>query len=222
MLVFGDSGCPVILFPTSCARYYENKDYRIIESATRLIDNGKVRIYCPDSIDDRSWYNTSIHPADRVKTHLAYENVILCDVMQQAMDDTKKKKVAVAGCSFGGFHAANLAFRHPDRVSALISMSGSFDIRQLIQDYYDDDCYFNNPPDYLPNLNDTWFIARLRKMRIILGTGEWDPCLEDNTALSKILESKQIPHRLDIRAQSGHDWPWWREVFPEYVAAILK
>ncbi|MEW6653016.1 MAG: esterase, partial [Bacteroidota bacterium] len=64
MLVFGHTGFPVILFPTSKGKYYENKDNGLIDSAAHLIENGKIKIYCPDGIDAMSWYNYIIHPAD--------------------------------------------------------------------------------------------------------------------------------------------------------------
>lgn len=220
MLVFGHSGYPVILFPTSKARYYENKDFKLIDSAAHLIDSGKIKIYCPDGIDSESWYNYAIHPADRVKTHIGYENVILNDVIEFAKYETGKNRVAVGGCSFGAYHAANLAFRHPDKVSYIISMGGSFNIKQFIMGYYDDNCYFNNPPDYLPNLNEEWYLNNIKKMGIVLGTGEHDMCLDENIKLSQILNQKGIEHWLDIRQGAGHDWQWWREMFPEYLSKI--
>ncbi|MBI3122811.1 MAG: esterase family protein [Ignavibacteriales bacterium] len=220
MLVFGHSGYPVILFPTSKGKYYENKDFGLVESAAHLLDSGKIKIYCPDGIDAMSWYNYIIHPADRVKTHMAYERVILNDVVEFAKFETGAKKVGVAGCSFGGYHAANLAFRHPDKVGYLFSMGGAFDIKQFIHGYYDDDCYFNNPADYLPNLNDAWYLEHINKMGIVLGTGEWDICLDENKRLSQILSAKGINHWLDVRPGTGHDWNWWREMFPEYLSKI--
>ena len=60
--------------------------------------------------------------------------------------------------------------RHPDVVSACVTMSGSFDIKSFLDGYYDDNVYFNSPPDYLPNMGDEWFLSRLRQMRIVLGT----------------------------------------------------
>ena len=96
MLVFGRSGFPVIIFPTSSARYYQAKDFGLINAAAYLIDTGKIKIYCPDSIDNISWYNTSIHPAERVKTQIAYEEVILNDVIEFAYQDTGFDKVALA------------------------------------------------------------------------------------------------------------------------------
>src|SRR3970282_573962 len=101
MLVFGHSGFPVIAFPTSKARYYELKDFGIIGSAHHLIESGRIKIYCPDGIDWESWYNDSIHPADRIKTHIGYENLILYDVIEFAKHDCDSRQVAVAGCSFG-------------------------------------------------------------------------------------------------------------------------
>lgn len=50
----------------------------------RFRRSGRVTIYCPDAIDLDSFYNKSIHPADRMRTHNAYENVILHDVIDFA------------------------------------------------------------------------------------------------------------------------------------------
>ncbi len=220
MLVFGHAGFPLILFPTSKGKYYENKDHGLIESVASFIDEGKVKIYCPDGIDAMSWYNFIIHPADRVKTHIAYERTIINDVIEFAKFETGLAKVGLAGCSFGGYHAANLAFRHPDKIKYLFSMSGAFDIKEFIYGYYDDNCYFNNPPDYLPNLNDEWYLNNIKEMKIILGAGEKDLCLEENMRLSNILKEKNINHLLDIRPDAGHDWNWWREMFPQYLTKI--
>ena len=220
MLVFGHAGYPIILFPTANGNYYENKDSKLIESAAHLIDEGKIKIYCPDGVDADSWYNNSISPADRVKTHIGYENVILNDVIEYIKHDTGDVGIGAAGCSFGAYHAANLAFRHPDLISYLICMGGTYDIKQFINGYYDDNCYFNNPPDYLPNLDDPWYLDQIKKMGIIVGTGDQDMCLNDNTHLSDILYNKGIKHWLDIRKGAGHDWQWWREMFPDYLSKI--
>ena len=77
----------------------------------------------------------------------------------------------MTGCSFGGYHAVNFALKHPDVVTHCVSMSGAFDIHQFLDGYYDNDCYFNNPPDFLPNMSDDWFLSRYRQMKIVLGIG---------------------------------------------------
>ena len=129
MLIFGSGrGLPVTIFPTSFGRYHQNKDFGLVDSVASFVDNDRVTVYCPDSIDLDSFYNKGIHPADRIRTHIAYENVIVHDVFDFARREASTDRVAVCGASLGAYHAANIAFRHPDAVSLLISLSGSFDI----------------------------------------------------------------------------------------------
>lgn len=220
MLVFGHAGFPVIIFPTSRARYYQAKDFGLINAAAYLLDTGKIKIFCPDSLDNLSWYNTNIHPADRVKTQIAYEEVILNDVIEFAFQDTGFDKVCLSGCSFGGYHSTNIAFRNPDKVRYLFTMGGASNIKRFLDGYYDDNCYFNNPPDYLANLTDNKILDAIKKIGIILGTGEFDTCLDENKELSRILSEKQIPYWLDVRKNTGHDWNWWKEMFVEYLSKI--
>lgn len=212
-LVFGHSGKPVILFPTSMGRYYENKDFKLIDSVQNFINEGKIKIYCPDSIDSLSWYNKNIHPSERVRNHIWYDKFLLEELLPLAKSETGRDKVVMAGCSFGGYHAANFAFRHPWAVSHLFSMSGAFDIRSQLDGFYNDDVYFNNPVDYLPNnIN-----PELWQLKIVLGTSDRDICRADNENLSGILHQKGIQHWLDIRPNADHDWPIWRDMFPEYI-----
>ena len=216
LLVFGHSGYPVILFPTSMGRYYENKDFKMIDSIQWFIDEGKIKVYCVDSIDKQSWYNKEAHPTDRVKNHLWYDKAILEEVVGIARHETGYDKVITAGCSFGGYHAINFAFRHPWLVSHVFSMSGAFDMRSQLDGFYNEDVYFNNPVDYLVNESnpDLW------NMKIILGTSDRDICRGENERLSKILSDKSIDHWLDIRHNADHDWPIWRSMFPDYLSKI--
>jgi esterase/lipase superfamily enzyme len=216
MLVFGHSGYPVILFPTSKGSYYQNKDMGLVETARWFLDNGKVKLYCPDSLDALSWYNKSIPPADRVRNHILYERLLLDEIVPRIVHETGHNRIAVAGCSFGGYHSANFAFRHPALTAFCFSMSGVFDIRSFTDGYYDDNIYFNNPVDYIPNDSD----PALWQMGIVLGTGDRDICRGQNELMSRLLTVKSIPHWLDIRANRDHDWPMWKEMFPHYLSLL--
>src|ERR671935_1544931 len=97
MLVFGSGGgLPLILFPTSFGRYYQNKDFHLGDAVAPLVDSGCVTVYCPDAIDLESFYNKSIHPADRMRTHNAYERVIVNDVFDLARRECSTPRVAVS------------------------------------------------------------------------------------------------------------------------------
>jgi esterase/lipase superfamily enzyme len=216
MLTFGKTGYPIILFPTSSGRYYENKDFKLIEAASYFVEEGKVKIYCPDSIDAFSWYHKGIAPAERIKNHLWYEKLILEELLPRARKETGFQKVIVAGCSFGGYHAANIAFRHPQLVSHLWSMSGIFDIRRQMDGFYNDDVYFNNPVDFLPDDKN----PELWNLKIVLGTADRDICRQDNENLARILSEKGMNYWLDIRHNADHDWIVWREMFPDYLSKL--
>jgi esterase/lipase superfamily enzyme len=97
-------------------------------------------------------------------------------------------------------------------------MSGAFDLSNFLDGYYDQDCYFNLPTHFLPNLTDPWFFECYRRNNYVLATGWDDQCLGQNQNLSGILGSKGIPHRLYVwDSPNSHDWPTWRRMVEQYV-----
>jgi esterase/lipase superfamily enzyme len=49
------------------------------------------------------------------------------------------------GCSFGGYHAANIALRHPAFLRGCFRSPALSIYRGFLSGYYDQDCYFNLP-----------------------------------------------------------------------------
>jgi esterase/lipase superfamily enzyme len=66
------------------------------------------------------------------------------------------------------FLSANAYFKHPDVFRGVIAMSGSYAVRSYLKGHYDDNVYFNNPVDYLPNLNDVFSHSRELDTRTIV------------------------------------------------------
>jgi esterase/lipase superfamily enzyme len=220
LLVFGHAGVPMIVFPTSMGRFYDYEDRSMIKVIEWRYESGALQGFCVDSVDAESWYNKQIHPRDRVLRHMQYEQYVLNEVISFVRTKNSSSELALTGCSFGGYHVMNFALRHPDLISRAVSMGGAFDIRQFLNGYYDDDCYFNCPPDFLPNLTDDWYLNRYRNhTQLVLATGERDICLGANEQLARIMEQKHIPHWLDIwRNETGHDWPWWQQMTVKFFS----
>jgi len=231
-LVFGHAGQPILVFPTSMGRFFEYEDAGMIHSLASKLESGQLQVFCPDGVDGESWYNKSVHPGARIWRHVQYERFIVHEFLPflkwknwareiagagHARASRDGVEIAVTGCSFGGYHAFNFAMRHPDIVSACVTMSGSFDIKSFLDGYYDENVYFNNPPDYLPNMGDDWYLSRYRRMKIVLGSADWDMCLDANVKMSAILHNKAVPHWLDIYGDhSKHDWPLWQRMAAKY------
>lgn len=222
MVVFGKSGFPLIIFPTATGGLNEVKDLGLVQSIESLVEEEVLRIYCPDSYNPLSWFNQAISAPERLNAHLMYEKMVIREIIEPACTENGFNTVGLVGFGFGGFQAANLAFRHPQLVSWLISIGSGFDIRSFLDNFYDDKVYFNNPPDYLPNLWDRWYLDQFRAMKIILGTGEWDFCVSETVKISNILNDKGIAHWLDVVRWAGHDWLWWREMFIRYISLALE
>ena len=101
-------------------------------------------------------------------------------------------------------------------------MSGMYDLQQYTKGYYDEDVYFNSPQAYMPNLNDDYYLPRLQKashIHILSGSGSYESP-DASRRFSEVLNSKGIPHELDIWGHDmPHDWPTWRAMLPYVLGA---
>ncbi len=219
MLVFGHAGTPILVFPTSLGRFFEWEDFGMVEALSEQLENGWNMMFCVDGIDRETFYNKALHPAARMLRYNQYQQYIMEEVLPFIHHTSGNEFIIVTGASFGAYHAATFMFKYPWNFGKLISLSGTFDIKPWLDGYYDDNVYFNNPVDFLPNLNDPHILDRMRQNHYILYAGEYDPCLPDNQHMSQILASKDIHHTVDIwPGVFGHDWPWWRVVIRRHIA----
>src|SRR3712207_1695427 len=69
LLLYGWGGRPVIAFPTSFGRFYQNEDFSLIHSVSDRLENGHLQIVCVDAVDTESWYNRSIPTHERARRH---------------------------------------------------------------------------------------------------------------------------------------------------------
>ena len=124
----------------------------------------------------------------------------------------------MTGCSFGAYHAANIALRHAELFPRAICLSGAYDMSKMGWGERGDTFYFHNPVDYVANLNGAhldWLRSRV-EVTLVVGQGPWEDdnasgALSSTLRLASLLEAKAIPHELDVWGyDSAHDWPWWR------------
>lgn len=218
LLVFGHAGLPVVVFPTSGGRFYEFENRGMVAALADKIDAGRLQLFCVDSVNMESWYNLHLPPRLRVARHTQYEDYVIHEVLPFTRQKNDSPKLLAMGCSFGGYHAVNIALRHPDAISGFLSLSGAFDLSSFLDGYYDENCYYHMPTHYLPNLNDPWYLERFHASRFVLATGRDDHCLEDNRNLDRILTAKRIPHEFYVwDSENSHDWPTWRQMVQHYL-----
>ena len=220
-VVYGDFGFALLMFPTAAADYLEYERFQLIDELKPYIESGKIKVYSINSINNESWLNDNMHPADKALRHQQYNEYIVNEVVPYIKSDCNGEvDIVTTGASLGALHAANIFFRRPDLFKGVIAMSGSYNLRDYAKDYFDDNCYFNSPMDYLPNLEDKAILSAMgdeKKIIIATGQGNYEKP-EASTELSDILSLKGIPHELDLWGHDiPHDWPSWRKMLPYFI-----
>ena len=211
LLRFGWSGFPVIAFPTSMGRFFQYEDSGTIDALAAKLDAGHVQLFTVDSVDTESWYDEQTAPVNRGKRHEQYDSYIHDEVVPYVRDRAKRDDLGVFGCSFGAYHTANFAARHPDIVDKALCLSGVYDVRRFTDGYWDDTDYYNSPAEFIVHMDAGW-VDRLRHVEWIIATGEYDALAGDNRNFDRVLSDKGIAHHTEIwPGVNGHDWPFWNE-----------
>ncbi|MBN9312454.1 MAG: esterase [Chryseobacterium sp. 39-10] len=215
--VTGHFGYPIIMFPTSQGQYTQNHDFKLNESINWFVDQGRVKLYNVETIDKLSFYDKNISPEQRIHHYELYVKFLIMEFVPYIQKLHAEHRVAVAGASFGGYHAANFAFRFPDVVSHLFCLSGAFSIRNFMDGFSNELVYFNCPREFVRN-DEAW---KYKHMHIVLSTSDEDICLEPTREMAGILASKGIDHWYDEQKWIAHDWPLWRMVFPVFIGRFF-
>ncbi len=217
LLIHGHAGAPVLVFPTSQGRFYEYEDRGMVAALGDFLEKGWFQLYCLDSVDAESFYCRWAHPSGRIIRHLQYEDYILNEVLPLSRTKNANPFLIAHGCSFGAYHAVNIAFRHPHLFGRVLALSGKYDMSGFFDGYYDDNIYFNTPSHYVPNLSAGPQLDALRRLDIILAIGQTDPNVANNRALSQALWAKQIGNALREWDGWSHDWPYWQQMVRMYI-----
>jgi len=225
--VYGQSGKPVLVFPSFCGRFYDYENFGMIEAASKYIEEGLFQFCTVDSIDSQTWGNFDGDLATRGRRHENYNLYITKEVVPFIHDRRGEHQMLLTtGCSMGGYHSANFFFRHPDIFDSLISLSGVYDLRLFVDNSMDKDVKRNSPLLYLPDLTDEWYLRHYRRSTIIIcsGQGAWeDRMLADIAALRGVLAEKQIHAWIDLWGKDvNHDWPWWRKMLAYFLGKLVE
>jgi len=227
LLVFGHYGEPVIAFPSGGGQYFDFENNGMIGAVGHLIEAGKVKIYCPESLDNESWLNHGVDPHWRGYRHNAYQDFIVKDLAPAIRRDCQSPeiKIALVGCSLGAYHAANFALKFPHVFHHALCMSGRYDMGDICGNSSSMEVYYNNPIAYIPNLHG-YSLEHVRAnthLVLVCGQGAWEEkCLSETHRLADLLAEKGISHERDIWGHDvEHHWYWWRKQIKHHFEKVL-
>ena len=221
--VYGHYGYALLMIPTAAADYLEYERFELISMLQPLIDEGRLKVFSVNSINTESWMNKAMEGTHKAIRHNQFNQYIFEEVIPFIQNKTSPDTPVIScGASFGALHAMNLFLKRPDMLQGVIAMSGVYDLTEYTDGFYDDQVYFNSPIHYIPNLTDHETLEKIRKGKIIIASGSGsfeDP--EANRRFSGVLNSKSIPHQLEIWGHDfHHDWTTWRKMLPEILNRV--
>lgn len=216
--VFGEDGTPIIHFD-GYPEYCNNRKRKAILSGIRVqIDNEFNQVFCPQLTKEADILNKDLDPLRRLKSYTLYENFIRDELIPRVKKESGHDYIILSGVEIGAYHALNLMLKHPDHFNKLIAICGPVNIRPFFGDYFSENMYYNNPAEFLPNLNDSEILNKYRNNDIRLISSAIDRYNDQMNILSDNLSMKSVDHIIDVwGAEQDNDDKTWAEMLRKHV-----
>ena len=221
---WGHFGKPVIWFPTGGGDFLDVERFLMVRALQPLVDAGRIKLYACESVS-RTWIDPHVASREKTMMQARYDKYLVDELLPFIAADCggTEQRFAATGCSIGGYDALNAVAKHPDWFDLMVGMSGTYTLDRRIPGHWDEDYYFNNPAQFLPNLPPGEQLDRLRTCLFVLARGggpHENP--EYIERMIPILARKGIPHRAEIWGKDAdHDWPTWRTMLPLFLDRLV-
>lgn len=225
---YGHYGKPIFVFPSAAGMAHEWEMEGMVEMLAPLINEGKIKLYCPESNVAATWNNKDAHPAEWIKAHQAYESFIVNHILPWLYHDCESEHIPLmtTGVSMGAFYAVNFTLKYPHLFTECLAMSGRYEVGSFTHGFSNMDIYFNNPLAYLANMEGESLDMVRNNCKFILtcGRGAYEEgCKEETEALGAMMHSKGVPCVLDMWGyDSAHDWDYWKAHFGKHAGAFIR
>lgn len=218
LTIYGDSGTPIIGLPTRGASCNQWEEFGMVDAIEYQLENGFNRLFCLSSVDDESFLNENATPPQRIVRQQQYESYLVDEIVPYVKEKNEAGYIIIAGIDMGGYQAVNIALKHPASFGKAIGISGIYDIQRFMDDFYDDDVYYSNPIDFVPNINRQPLLNRIRDVDFRLVSFDHDERKDDAERMSTVMRMKFIDHNLDIWGlDSSSEWELWPQMLKTHV-----
>jgi esterase/lipase superfamily enzyme len=185
VIAYGHYGRPVLVFPSEAGRAWDYDNNGMVDAVHDLLDEGRVKLYCVDSLDAMTWSDRGVPIEERARRHDVYTGWLADRAVPWIVEQSGgRSDLITTGCSLGAYHAVHFALQRADLAPLAIGLSGNYDVSTWHSwGERGDATYFANPTGSLPSPK----------------------------VLGDLLYSKQIRCEVDLWGHDvAHDWPWWQ------------
>lgn len=227
VLAYGHYGRAVAVFPSENGEAWDWEDRGMVDALNTLLDDGRLKLYCLPSFDRASWTRGDLPLEERARRHGQYEWWVLTRLVPFVQVDSHTHEIVVTGASFGAYHAANFCLKRADLFPLAICMSGVYDVSVQGGGERGDAVYFNNPMDYVANLEGEHldWLRRTASLLLVCGQGQWEDttgALNSTRRFAGMLDGKGIRCELDLWGHDvPHDWPSWQRQIAHHLPRFV-
>ncbi len=228
LVVYGEAGYPVIVFPTQDSPCTNWEDFGLIDTIQDYVGSGTLQLFCVSNVDKDSWSAADRDKGERAELVEAYYRYVadeLTPLVHELSGNTKRP--LLAGCSMGATHSVIFALRRPDLFQGCIALSGVYDAKYFFDGWMNETLYASSPVDFLPNMAaDHPYIDVYNQRQLVLcvGRGAWE---DEGVATQHVLDDAF--RRLGVGAwcdfwgtDVNHDWPWWKKQIRYFLPIVLQ
>src|SRR5437764_13426054 len=133
--IYGNYGAPILAFPTSAGDEWEQEGQGMIPTLSPYIEQGRIRIFCINSVNSDSFQNKGAHPFHRSWMQAQYDDYVANEVFPfiDCQCQTPGIGITKLGASLRACHAANTLFKHPDPGTPYYALLGVSDLRHSLR-----------------------------------------------------------------------------------------
>ena len=228
--VYGHAGTPVLALPARGGRFYDWENNGMPDAIAPLLNEGKVQLFCADSIDAESLLAGDTAPRRRAEMQEKYFNYLTSELAPRilTLNDAKKDTLLWAvGVDTGAYQAVNCRLRRPEVFAGAIGLSGLYDVRRFLGNAADDLVLRNAPLACLAEdgLVDKKLLAKAEENALLLCTGQGSyegDALVDTQAMADALTDCGLPVHLEVWGSDvSHDWYWWGKELNLFAARVF-
>ena len=230
--VYGHGGVPVLALPARGGRFYDWENNGMPEAAARLLHEGKMQLFCADSIDTESLLAGHETPRRRAEMQEKYFVYLTAELAPRiaALNAPEAKKpplIWCAGVDTGAYQAVQCRLRRPGVFAGAVGLSGLYDMSRFLGGCEDDLVLRSSPlaalrKNGICNKN---LLAKAEENTLLLcvGQGGYEgDALADTQALADTLKETGLPCHLEVwGGDVSHDWYWWGKEFGMFAERLF-
>ena len=201
--VYGSAGVPVLALPARGGRFYDWENNGMPDAIAQLLNEGKVQLFCADSIDGEAVLNGDLPVRRRAEMEEKYFVYLTAELAPRVLKLNGAEKGAKLWV-------------------------GIYDLSRFWGSEKDDLVLRSSPLLYLKEngIANKLALAKAEENSLMLCAGQGayeDDAQADTNALAEVLKAQSLPAHVEIwGGDVSHEWYWWGKMLSLFVPRILE